>query len=203
MYVCEICSREYKQKRSLIRHSANHNSAKFVCKICTASFKRLDNLKRHTRNTHENSLASSASPVSSSFKCVHCPANFIAQENLAAHVKKFHSQKRKLENETPVPRKKQRRQARERLAHLPDESDNDDDHSFDHEDVKLNAVLRENWQGIKTHTRVTKNSTFINVRWTEASPPDFAAALTPFFQEAATKFKIQASHGFILKKKHP
>ena len=179
-FVCDSCGSRYKHKNSLLRHRRSHNSTIYKCEICQSTFKRPDNLKRHTRFIHTpSSASSSASPAS--------PESF----------------KRKLENETPVPRKKQRRRAKERLAHLADESDIDDDHSFDHDDVELNAVLRENWQGIKTHTRVTKNSTFINVRWTEASPPDFEAALTPFFENTQFKFKIQASHGFILKKKHP
>ena len=175
-FVCDTCGSRYKHKNNLLRHRRSHNSTIYKCEICQSTFKRLDSLKRHTRLIHTPSSASSASPESF---------------------------KRKLENETPVPRKKQRRRAKERLARLADESDIDDDHSFDHDDVELNAVLRENWQGIKTHTRVTKNSTFINVRWTEASPPDFKTVLTPFFENTKSKFKIQASHGFILKKNIP
>ena len=201
-FSCNICEKKFKHKKHLKRHIQTHaeNQITHTCTHCKATFNRVDNLTRHVRLVH-SPLVSSASP---SYKCDHCPASFLVPENLNKHIKKFHAaEKRKQEENDDLagPKKKKPRRAKNRLEYLDDEAE--EPLTFDHDDVELNKIFKENWTSIKTHTRVLKKTTFINVRWTGDSPPDFEAALLPFFRNSQFKFKIQASHGFVLKKNVP
>ena len=138
--------------------------------------------------------------------CPHCSKQYVYKRSLNQHIVRKHSlttspapgTKRKQENKQKGPAPKKRRKARNRLLGIDDEDEAPP--VFDNEDDELNNALNENWMALRTHTRVTSTSTFINVRWTDDSPPDFETALTPFFRETTTKFKIQASHGFLLRK---
>ena len=221
MFSCTQCKKQFRHKRNLLRHLKSHTGTQtHDCPRCDSKFVRKDHLQQHIRAVHVHVQPDS-------FQCPHCPVTFTRKNNLAAHVKKFHTapQKRKmLEGDSPVaakkfrpaaqkrksqaddadeaPKGKKRRRAKERAAHLADEGD---EPAFDNvdDDDEINTLLRENWSSLKTHTRVSKQSTFINIRWTGDSPPDFKEALTPFFENAKNKFKIQASHGFVLKKNVP
>ena len=130
--------------------------------------------------SNEIGFCAATIPQPESFKCPHCPASFLVPENLKTHLGQFHSsEKRKAEEENGTQKKKPRR-ARKRLDDLDDEGkvpviDDEDD------DV-INDVVTSNWGAIKTRTRVMPKSTFINLRFREASPPDFEVGLRPFFE---------------------
>ena len=226
MYLCPHCAKQYRHKTNLNRHLKSHlNVRAHECPRCDSKFDRKDHLLGHIRAVHERPAHECPrcdskfdqqdqlqrhiyvvheQPASlSSFQCPHCPVAFTRKDNLTAHVKKFHTEKRKrVEDDSPVAKKKQKRHAKKRTAHLADEGEEPSVDNVDDDD-EVNTLLRENWSSLKTHTRVNNHSTFINVRWTGDSTPNFAEALTPFFEKSKQKFKIQASHGFVLKKNVP
>ena len=219
MFTCPHCNRQYKHRPTLVRHLQTHADKPIThdCPHCAFKFQRRDVLQQHIRAVHEQPahVVPDTPPLPpSEFKCPHCTVTFTRKNNRASHIKNFHPfavEKRKLEEEegeSPVPKKKRkadetpkgkkRRRAKKNLLGLDDEGE--EPPTFDSDDAEINAVLTANWDSLKSHTRVTDVSTFINVRWSENEVPDFEAALTPFFENSKNKVKVQASHGFVLKK---
>ena len=137
------------------------------------------------------------------FTCETCQAKFTSVTLLARHIRLNHRKRQKNDDDDDEKKKKkkkkQKRNARRRVDYLSDEGD-EPEPDRENDDRDIAEVIARNWGAVKNHSRVGKKQTFINVRWRGDNTPDFNAALQPFFQNTKTKFKIQASHGFVLKK---
>ena len=225
MYTCEQCNLTFKQKRNLVRHEKSHDDKKFTCSVCNVTFHRAEHLKRHVDKFHSdpkkpNHKCEKCQKVfkhkrslvqheqthdEEKFACSVCNITYTRKSNLNKHMQQKHtdSNKRsKIEEEDEVAekchkKKKRKRHARKKVDDIidePEEFENEDDES------ELTHVQRENWGAIKTHSRKGKSQKFINIRWTQDTAPNFSEILRPVFEKSESRFKIQASHGFILRK---
>ncbi|KAJ5683703.1 uncharacterized protein N7477_000048 [Penicillium maclennaniae] len=90
-YQCTICSRRYKRREHLSRHTTSHTAERpHRCKSCNGSFQRADVLKRHYRNCTGGSSRSGArrracdrcvrqkKACSSQYPCQNCAKKGIA-----------------------------------------------------------------------------------------------------------------------------
>lgn len=60
-YQCSVCSKRYKRREHLLRHSSSHTSERpYRCTSCDGSFQRADVLKRHVRTCNGGSSRSGA-----------------------------------------------------------------------------------------------------------------------------------------------
>ncbi|XP_055941969.1 zinc finger protein 33B-like [Argiope bruennichi] len=76
MFVCDICSKEFKWKRSLQEHYRIHTGERpFECRICKTSFARKSSLKQHYK-IHSDEKA---------FVCDMCGKDFNFKQNLQIH----------------------------------------------------------------------------------------------------------------------
>ncbi|CAK8679686.1 unnamed protein product [Clavelina lepadiformis] len=75
-FKCEICSKNFSTKGSLLRHNHLHSGVrKFVCKVCGKGFFRSDHLNTHfATHTHKKS-----------FSCHVCKRRFSSSQNLQKH----------------------------------------------------------------------------------------------------------------------
>ena len=206
-FTCTICNVSFQRPDVLKRHTANRHEQnksdkKFTCEKCPKVFKYKRGLVRHEKTHNEQKFA-----------CPICQVTFTLEHNLKRHIEKQHpeTRKRKVEEEEKEAevaekchKKKQKRKAKNKVDGIIDESDicpieiqNDDD---DDDEPGLVNVQRQNWAAIKTHSRHGKSQKFVNVRWTQDTAPNFSEILRPVFEKAETRFKIQVSNGFVLRK---
>ena len=227
MFSCDLCQKTFEHERSLKRHRLTHQPEKKppkrTCPHCPATFNRADNLKKHIKNIHSSpaskkSFTCALCPKSFSelknlkrhihqshqqtnrFKCPHCKAEYSREDNLDLHLKVKHATPDVSAAEATATRAKRERKARLRVDQFPDDEPEDFlENKEEEEEEKLKKIQKEHWSSIKTHSRKGKVQTFVNVRWENQSSPNFSEILTPLFQNSKTRFKIQASHGFVLR----
>ena len=204
-FTCAICNVSFHRIDVLKRHTINRHKTEeqnrhktedqhFKCTKCKKVFKHKKNLIRHEK-THSDEK----------FACPVCQVTFGQECNLKRHIEKQHpSRKRKVEGEKEAekcPPKKRKRCAREKIVEIEDESDEPQiEISDDDDEAGLVNIQKQNWSAIKTHTRKGKSQKFVNVRWTQETAPNFSEILRPVFEQAETRFKIQVSNGFVLRK---
>ena len=229
MFSCDLCQKTFQHERSLKRHRLTHQPEKKPpppprsCPHCPATFNRADNLNKHIKNSHSSpaskkSFTCALCPKSFSelknlkrhilqshqqkqthrFKCPHCEAEYSIKGNLDRHLKVKHATPDVSAAEATASRAKQTRKARLRVDQFPDDEPEDFVENKEEEE-KLKKIQKEHWSSIKTHSRKGKVQSFVNVRWENQTLPNFSEILTPLFQNSKTRFKIQASHGFVLR----
>ena len=211
-FKCGDCLKVFTRKENLRRHIKNTHSKRddddvasigdvdptphriinhSVCDECGKTFANEEDLQTHKIVDHVL------------LTCDICQAKFTSRELLVRHILSHRKRKKNDDDDDDEKKKKkkkkQKRNARRRVDYLPDEGDEAQPRENDESDIA--EVIARNWGAVKNHSRVGKKQTFINVRWRGDNTPDFNAAFKPFFQNTDTKFKIQASHGFVLKKK--
>ena len=131
------------------------------------------------------------------FECKVCSKSFKHKRSLLRHEQSHDDNlnPRKVEK-----RPKKKRFPKNKIIEIQDDPEDFQNDNTKNDDEDLLNVQRENWSAIKTHTRRGKFQKFVNVRWTRETAPNFAEILRPVFEKAETRFKIQASNGFILRK---
>ena len=87
-YACDICSAEFTEKRSLMRHQRIFHREQrilYVCNTCGRGFSRLDSLKRHEKTQH--TPEKEARHGEKRFVCSECKAQFLEEKHLSDHRK--------------------------------------------------------------------------------------------------------------------
>ena len=78
-FTCDICSKVFTEKRTLLRHIATaHNNKSYDCILCKKSFKRKDCLRRHQLSIHSRTYEVS---------CSKCEKKIAKKDNLKKHMK--------------------------------------------------------------------------------------------------------------------
>ena len=78
-FTCDICSKVFTLKSSLMRHiTSAHNNESYDCILCKKSFKRKDCLRRHQLSIHSRTYEVS---------CSKCEKKFARTDNLKKHMK--------------------------------------------------------------------------------------------------------------------
>ena len=78
-FTCDICSKVFTEKRTLMRHIASvHNNESYDCMLCKKSFKRKDYLRRHQLSIHSRTYE---------VTCSKCEKKIARKDNLKKHMK--------------------------------------------------------------------------------------------------------------------
>ena len=82
---CELCSKTYRNKKSLGRHfNIVHKALKnYKCDKCEKAYGRVENLREHVKIAHENN---GIKPYS----CSKCEIKFSRKSSLHSHIKRIH-----------------------------------------------------------------------------------------------------------------
>ena len=178
MNKCSYCSRVFTLESNLKRHQRacfKDKNVIFSCSQCHRTFTRSDNYKRHSKSCKVKNVptpSTSSTSIVSSARKRKIPNPQIKQKNIKK--RKIATSGFQNENTTQPPT----------------------DLKFDNE--KIETVMKQNWDGVKSHSREGPTQTMINVRWPDQSTPNFENILRPVFNNFRHRFKIQASHGFVL-----
>ena len=69
LFTCDICSKVFTEKRTLMRHIATaHNNKSCNCILCKKSFKRKNCLRRHQLSIHSGTYEVSCSKCEKKFQ---------------------------------------------------------------------------------------------------------------------------------------
>ena len=71
---------------------------------------------------------------------------------------------------------------------------------YDHLSDDVRQIIQRHWGSISTHRRRGQNLDVINIRWPGGSDqPDWLQVLSPFFHQQQYRFRVNFSHGVILR----
>jgi len=85
LHICQVCNKEFKEKRPFIRHQLSHSTEKaHSCKECKKSFKHLWTLTKHVKMKHSCELSASE-PSSQSSPELDSPEEDEPKENVKSN----------------------------------------------------------------------------------------------------------------------
>eukprot|EP00096_Caligus_rogercresseyi_P005004 TRINITY_DN1978_c0_g1_i1.p1 TRINITY_DN1978_c0_g1~~TRINITY_DN1978_c0_g1_i1.p1 ORF type:complete len:200 (-),score=62.16 TRINITY_DN1978_c0_g1_i1:918-1517(-) len=85
LYTCPECSKSFKERYRLSRHSSTvHLKIKpYSCSLCSSSFGRSDKLKRHMNTVHLRDKP---------YKCIHCGHKSVRSDKMKEHIERVHKE---------------------------------------------------------------------------------------------------------------